>query len=295
LEVQNLIKKLTKISENISLKYSQIGSTANYKVSGWNNISNHLNMAKELKFLDHQVNRIFSIDQCALIRTDEWANNQEIIFRLQSELLTLISDCISCINLLKELYKVSDLNDDEGIIYIKIPNDVGVDGLSSICKQLHFILSKCPFIKEEVKLIGAEDGSVKLKLIAGIATISILSNLVNISMDIERKQYENQITRLKLEEMKAVQGILVDSALEHLESELNEYYTTKAKLIDGAEKLEPEDFTRLVKSIEYTVDMVQHGVQIQATLGTITAENIDVKFPASEDYKQLTNSLKLIE
>lgn len=269
----------------------------NYQINGWMNISNNLNTLMEFKYLKKQVKDIFSIDDNINIRNDTWIAIPKTYNELTRKLETLKKSIESCIILIESyIYKPIDIPEDKGLLTITMPNNLDMNKMANLCNGLDKVFNQCSLIKDEVKFISVERGSVLFLFITTTASIKVIGTLLNVALDVQRNYYENQITKAKLETMSDIKDS-VSKIIKKLDDEVEEYARQKASDMEEAQGLDNEQINRLTLSISTLSSLIRQGVQMQCTLAESAKmdEVTDITFPSLEEFKAATEGVKMLK
>lgn len=191
-------------------------------------------------------------------------------------------------------------------IDIKIPTCNSLKEYIDILDNINFILTQCPYLKnenEEIKYKGTDVGSdwitfaiivsgavstgfVVLNNLASLMNkaISLLSNKRILDMQdemLQTMQLKNEVIQETVDTFKKMKEITYKQYVDELQSELG-------KLADGEEE------GRVSKSLEKLANLIDKGVEIHTSIET--PKEIKVLFPFAETHQSLPEGLtKYIE
>lgn len=283
---------LKELNKKLNLK-SDKTTDSKYIIRNWLEMSNTLNKLLEVNFLSDQVKNIFSIDDNMNIRINDWVTTPQTHQLLSYKLETLRISIDACIKLISEYTdEVSDITEGNGFLNTRMPDAINMKKMSKICDDLDKVFNQCPLIKDEIKFIGVEKGSVYFVFLTTLLSITMVGKILNAALDVQRRYYQNEMMKIKLETMRNI-GDVGKQIIENLEIEIKAFSREKALEIEEAQNLDPEDVERLTLSIRTLSSLIGQGVQMQCALyGEQEASNIS--FPSTEEFKNLIDGLKLL-
>lgn len=266
----------------------------NIKISKWMNMSNILHSLKKYSFLEEQVDEIFSIDETINIRKDTWIATPDTYNKLVIEIGKLTTAISSCINLISEhVGEEPHIAENSRLLNVKMPDSIDMKKMSSICNDIDIVFEQCPLIKDEVKFVGVEKGSVYFLFTTAVPSVIAIGLILNVALDVQKKYYHNQMVKSKLETMKDVEES-TQTIIKKLDDEVEEYCKIKAREVEGAANLKPEEQTRLILSIKTLHELIGKGVQMQCLLCEGESDPA-ISFPKVEEFTKLLETIKLIE
>ncbi|NBI08229.1 hypothetical protein [Senegalia massiliensis] len=291
----NLIEQslhLNVIKEKLDVKTEKT-KEGKIVIINWIEVSNALNKLLDFDFLRKQAKEIFQIDDIINIRIDRWITDAKTHKLLIEKIGSLKKSIEACIGLIEEYTKEDfKVSEGKGLVHTRMPDDIDMKKMSKITSNLDKVFNQCPLINDKVKFMGVEKGSVYFVFGASILTISVLGKLLNAALDVQRKYYQNQMLKNKLETMDNISDT-IEPIIEELENEVKEYSREKANAIDESGKLEPENIERLSLSIKILSELIGQGVEMQCSLYG-EQENMDISFPLKKDFKNLLETTKMI-
>lgn len=290
IEVSNRLQYL-KSKLNLS---SERRNDSTYNIYNWMEFSNSLNLLKDFRFLESQVDTIFSIDDNINIRNIDWIAKAETYKNMIVSIKALIESIDSCVKLIDEYTSGStEIDKNSRLLNVKMPNIIDMKSMSNICDDIDIVFSQCPLIKDEVKFIGVEKGSIYFLFTTALPSVIAIGLILKAALDVQKKHYQNQMVKSKLETMKDIEG-LNKTIIKKLDDEVEEYCKTKAMEIEGAADLDKEEQTRLILSIKTLNELIGKGVQMQCSLSE-GEDDSAMSFPKIEEFTQLLETMKLIE
>jgi len=292
----NLMEKVNELKKlNKDLRLNAVKQADGYyRINDWMKTSDALNRLLEHDFIKDKVEKIFNVDNVIYIRTNTWITPGKTYEKLEREIEILSESIDSCIKLLEEYVVGSyEIPEGNGILSVRMPDILDMNKLSNICEELDKVFNQCPLIKDEVKFVGVEKGSVHFIFVTSLISITIVGKMLNVALDVQRKYYLNKMLKIKLETMEKFKEA-TDPLIKELENEVKRYCEERAKQIEESKNLENEDLKRLAFSIQTLSTLIDQGVQIQCVLYEGQVDS-DLTFPTKDDYKSLINTVKLLK
>lgn len=295
IEISSNLKQLL---NKLAISKRDLGpNNDNYEITDWMVVSNSLHSLSNYSFFKDQIQYIFTTNDLVYVRSDRWLVSKATFGVLSNRINTLKESIKSCISLIDEYTsKVYEIPENSGLINVKMPDKIDMVKMSDICNDIDIVFAQCPLIKDEVKFIGVEKGSVFFVFVTAVTSVKTIGMILNIALDLQKKYFQNQILKNKLETMISIKDF-VEKAKKELDDEVKEYCKEKVLGLDESKNLDPEEQTRFIISIETLSDLINKGVQMECTLSEGEEGESDVVslFPKLEDFKNIIEATKLIE
>lgn len=250
-----------------SLKIEFISNTSGYRVYEWNNYTDICYKLSQIPLFEDLVEKVINKIPSYIRKQDSFliSESAKIMIMNNKEEILAKMNCII------ELYEGMTISDNTNIGFdIKMPKTDCFSEYVSNLKDLDFIISQCPLLKNddgEIKFEGVDVGStwlifgiagVTLVILKSIAvlldkTIVLKSHLTSIKQQEEiltTMRKKNQLLEEEIKIFRELKDYYINNAVDELEQECD------YKFKDGEEK----DKTK--KSMEKLIVLLDKGMEI---------------------------------
>lgn len=286
------------IINDLEFKAIRERNTDFFSLKKWNEYSKALNALRELQVFREETTYILDVIPAYEREKEAPEFSSDIrnkIFKMNSILSHRIKAII-------DLYESMGLENHEVGIDVKIPDTDSLKDYIKCLNDIEFVLFQCPYLRdkdETIKFASVDVGSnwISLLVTGVVATTGIsviLSNLaviLNTAMELKAKwktlkYYENIIDEKEdlFEKNKEVMTFLREKEMQII---LNSLQDSIGEVND------PEEETKVEKTIERLAGLLDRGVEFYASIDT--PKEVQELFPKMEDKPLLEDFLKLIE
>ena len=197
-----------------------------------------------------------------------------------------------------------ELGEARNGIDVKIPECDSLAEYIKYLKEIDFIFTHCPYLQHKdgmIKFDTVDVGSRWITFLIGSAAVTfILTNLASIiDKAIQLKSHLTSLDQQKeILETQKKQNKALDSNMEIFEVLRKHYISEAVKEIENSNNNvpldDPEDRSRLEKSLEKLCDLLDKGVEFYASIDA--PKETQVLFPVVNSTLELSeNVLKLLE
>ena len=288
------------------LNISRKKDTADYYIENWSEYKKILEQLQKIELFSNITYSIYRLVPSMVVDKIQpiiSAERKDSILGYNNNLVLMMQTVI-------DLYDSMNLKMDGKGIDIKIPECNDLKEYMAYLKELDFVFCNCPYLlceNEKIKFSSVDVGSnwltfiIEISVAAGVVAWTgsiILKNLAAI-MDsvLVLKSHLVSIKRdeqlLRLSEKK---GDLIDSELEIFDKLKKIYINQATESLESqlGEISDPEDKTKLEKSLEKLSNLLDKGIEIQASIDLPL--DVQLLFPeVLEQQKISSDILKYLE
>lgn len=272
------------------------------KLVNWNISKQALESLFNIDFIKEDAKELYNV----LSPFDREKINADIGGQTFKDFLPIYKKIVSKLQSVVDLYESMRDGISQPGIDIKIPSCNSLKDYIKILNDIDFILTQCPYLKnenEEIKYRGTDVGSdwITFAIIVSSATSASFVILKNLSflmdkaislmsnkkvLDMQEETYKtmlqkNEITQATIDAFNKMKEITYKKYVDELQDEVG-------KLNDGEEE------GRVSKSLEKLANLIDKGVEIHTSIET--PKEIKVLFPFVEPQQTLPDGLlKYIE
>ena len=283
------------------IKIDSLGNGAK-KLIGWGIGKPALESLFDIDFIKDDAQQLYNI----LSPIDREKQSPDIGINTFNEYNLLYKKLIYKLESVIDLYESMREGISQPGIDIKIPSCNSLKDYIKILNDIDFILTQCPYLKnenEEIKYRGTDVGSdwITFAIIVSSATSASFVILKNLSflmdkaislmsnkkvLDMQEETYKtmlqkNEITQATIDAFNKMKEITYKKYVDELQDEVG-------KLKDGEEE------SKVSKSLEKLANLIDKGIEIHTSIET--PKEIKVLFPFVESQQTLPdNLLKYIE
>ena len=290
--------EIIKITEKEELNASETKRIRIFTINNWLELKEVLNIINKIPALTNYANDYIESVPDSL--RDNIAPRMEI-----DRYNNFISKKNTLYNKMKniiELYESMNLENDGSGLDIKLPHCESLKEYISYLKDLEFVFSQCPYLrndKESLKFASVDVGSNWIKLtIAGASTCLLLTNVASlvdkaiilrshyITLEqqeemLKSQQIKNELAKENIKTFEALRSTYTNIIIDQLEKESNETWNP-----------EERDITKV--SLEKLIYLLDKGTEIYATLDS--PEDTQALFPEIQGNLELPdNIMKYLE
>lgn len=282
------------------LTFTTVKINQEYLINDWENYKEALFVMRQVPSLKEYVDDFYETIP-VFVREKE---KPHVDHNTYSHLNTKKNTILNKVQTIISLYESMELGEARNGIDVKIPECDSLAEYIKYLKEIDFIFTQCPYLQHKdgiIKFDTVDVGSQWITFLIGSAAVTfILTNLASlVDKAIQLKSHLTSLDQHKeILETQKKQNKVLDSNMEIFEVLRKHYISEAVKEIENSNNNvpldNPEDRSRLEKSLEKLSDLLDKGVEFYASIDA--PKETQVLFPVVNSTLELSeNVLKLLE
>ena len=282
------------------LTFTTVKINQEYLINDWEKYKEALFVMRQVPSLKEYVDDFYETIPVFVREKEKPHVDHNTYSRLNTKKNTILNKVQTIIS----LYESMELGEARNGIDVKIPECDSLAEYIKYLKEIDFIFTQCPYLQHKdgmIKFDTVDVGSQWITFLIGSAAVTfILTNLASlVDKAIQLKSHLTSLDQHKeILETQKKQNKVLDSNMEIFEVLRKHYISEAVKEIENSNNNvpldNPEDRSRLEKSLEKLSDLLDKGVEFYASIDA--PKETQVLFPVVNSTLELSeNVLKLLE